>query len=221
VTNDPKWTILVPTLGQREELFARLMGVLLPQLDAYPQVRLLAWRNNGRPTLGEIRDGLIAAAIAAGAEYVSFIDDDDLVPEYYVAEIVNALVSRPDHVGFKLEYTTNDTGREIVEHSLRYSRWGRTDGVLHRDFTHLDPIRAVFAREGLFSLCRSGRAEDRVWVKQVRRHLVTESYIDKIMYHYLFRDDTTSWQDPKTIVPKAGRPAIDHPAFAWHHESDD
>jgi hypothetical protein len=50
---------------------------------------------------------------------------------------------------------------------------------------------------------------------------VTESYIDKIMYHYLFRDDTTSWQEPKTIVPKAGRPAIDHPAFAWHHESDD
>lgn len=217
----PNWTILVPTLGQREELFMRLMDVLLPQLDEHAgAVRVLAWRNNGQPSLGEVRDGLITEAIAAGAEYVSFVDDDDLVPEYYAAEIVKALESRPDHVGFKIEYTTNGVGCEIVEHSLRWKRWGRTNGLLHRDFTHLDPVRAVFAREGTFAFVRAGRAEDRAWVKQVRRHLVTETYIDKIMYYYLFRDDTTAWQRPAFIVPKSGRPEIDHPLFAWHSRSD-
>lgn len=215
----PTWTILVPTLGQRGPLFRRLLDVLLPQLDEHDgRVRVLGWWNNGSPSIGEIRDGLLAAA---ESEYVSFVDDDDLVPEYYVAEIVNALASRPDHVGFKLEYTTNGEYREVVDHSLRWGKWGRSaDGVLYRDFTHLDPIRAPFARAGSFARARAGRAEDRVWVKQVRMHLVTETYIDKIMYHYLFRDDTTAWARPAEIARMSGRPIVDHPLFSWHPMSD-
>lgn len=214
----PTWTILVPTLGQREHLFSRLMGVLLPQLDEHEgRVRVLAWRNNGQPSISEIRDALLAAA---GTDYVSFIDDDDLVPEYYVAEIVKALDERPDHVGFKIEYSTNDEHPEIVDHSLRWGKWGRTlDGQLHRDVTHIDPIKTDIALLARF-YCRPGRAEDRVWVKRVRRHLATEVYIDKIMYHYLFREDTTAWREPRAIVSVAGRPVIDHPYFAWHPASD-
>jgi hypothetical protein len=214
----PTWTILVPTLGQREHLFARLLGVLLPQLDEHEgRVRVLAWRNNGQPPISEIRDALLAAA---GSDYVSFIDDDDLVPEYYVAEVVRALAERPDHVGFKIEYSTDDQHREIVDHSLRWGKWGRThDGRLHRDVTHIDPVRTDIAVLGRFRV-RPGRAEDRVWVKQVRRHLATEVYIDKIMYYYLYREDTTAWREPEAIKHVAGRPVIEHPHFAWHPGSD-
>lgn len=222
MTDTPLLTILVPTLGQREALFERLMGVLLPQLDEYAgAVRVLAWRNNGYPSIGEIRDGLLAAA---ESRYVSFVDDDDLVPEYYVAEIVAALMSEPAHVGFKIDYTTNGIGREIVDHSLRWPNWGRSaEGQLYRDFTHLDPIRVDIARRGTFARLRPGRAEDRVWVKQVRPYLSgqPEAYIDKVMYYYLFRDDTTAWARPALIVPKPGRPTIDHPGFAWHPSSDE
>jgi len=215
----PTWTILVPTLGQRGPLFRRLLDVVLPQLDEHAgRVRVLAWWNNGSPSLGEVRDGLLAEA---ESEYVSFIDDDDLVPEYYVAEVVNALASRPDHVGFKIEYSTNGEQVEVVDHSLRWRKWGRSaDGMLYRDFTHLDPVRADFARFGSFARARAGRAEDRVWVKQVRMHLVTETYIDKVMYRYLFRDDTTAWARPAEIARKSGRPTIDHPLFSWHPMSD-
>jgi len=214
----PTWTILVPTLGQREQLFKRLMGALLPQLDEHDgRVRVLAWRNNGQPSISEIRDALLASA---GTDYVSFVDDDDLVPEYYVAEIVKALDERPDHVGFKIKYTTNDEHGEIVDHSLRWGKWGRTyDGQLYRDVTHIDPVKTDLAVRARF-YSRRGRAEDRVWVKQVRQHLATEVYIDKIMYHYLFRDDTTAWREPDKIRHVAGRPQIDHPHFAWHPESD-
>jgi len=214
----PTWTILVPTLGQREHLFARLMSVLLPQLDEYEgRVRVLAWRNNGQPSISEIRDALLAAA---GTDYVSFVDDDDLVPEYYVAEIVKALHERPDHVGFKIKYTTNDQHGEIVDHSLRWGKWGRTlDGQLHRDVTHIDPIKTELAQRAQF-YARRGRAEDRVWVKKVRPHLATETYIDKIMYYYLYRDDTTAWREPDKIQHVAGRPHVDSPYFAWHPDSD-
>lgn len=214
----PTWTILVPTLGQREHLFLRLMGVLLPQLDAHEgRVRVLAWRNNGQPSISEIRDTLLETA---GSDYVSFVDDDDLVPEYYVAEVVNAIATRPDHVGFRLEYSTDDQHREIVDHSLKWGGWGRThDGKLFRDVTHIDPVRRDLAVRARFAV-RRGRAEDRVWVRKVRQHLATEVYVDKVMYFYEWRENVTAWQRPDEIVPVFGRPEIDHPYFSWHERSD-
>lgn len=220
-TEPPTWTILIPTIPQREALLWRLLDVLLPQLDEHAgAARVLAWRNAGAPSLAEIRDALVDSA---GTEYVSFIDDDDLVPDYYVAEIAKALRERPHHVGFQLEYTTDQDGhqgREIVEHSLRWHRWGRFNGVLCRDFTHLDPIRTDLAQRGRFAVARPRRAEDRVWVKQVRPYLSREVYIDKIMYHYQWSQHGSSWERPHELRPATGPlPAVNHPHFSWHPRS--
>lgn len=217
----PTWTILIPTIPQRDATFRRLLTGLLPQLDEHGgRVKVLAWRNLGDPALAPLRDAMVDAA---GSEYVSFIDDDDLVPDYYVAEIVRALDERPDHVGFLLEYTTDadgHKGREIVEHSLKWPKWGRSaEGVLYRDFTHLDPIRTEWAQRGRFGVARPRRAEDRVWVKQVRPYLSTEVFIDKIMYHYLWSHAGSSWQNPAALAPGGIRPEPGHPSFSWHERS--
>lgn len=213
------WTILVPTLGQRAALFDRLLAALLPQVEAAAgAVCVLAWWNNGSPSLPEIRDGLLAAA---ETEYVSFFDDDDMPTPLYVPAIVAALASRPDHVGFKIEYTTDGVGHEIVDHSLRHRRWHRNaDGMLVRDFTHIDPVRTDIARQGSFRVPRAGRAEDRAWVKTVRGRLVTEAYVDRVLYRYLWRADTTAWQYPDRITRAGARPVVDSPHFAWHPGSD-
>lgn len=215
----PTWTILIPTIPQREALFLRLLRVLLPQLDAYDgAVSVLAWRNAGERTIGEIRDGLVGAATT---DYISFIDDDDLVPEFYVAEVVTALAARPDHVGYQLEYCVNGVAEEIVDHSLRHGKWHRNaEDTLVRDFTHVDPILRDKAMRGRFAQARRGRAEDRVWVKQVRPYLHTEVYIDKIMYHYLWSHSTSSWQKPEQVLKlDTPRPAVAHPYFTWHPAS--
>lgn len=218
----PTWAILVPTIPQREELFLRLMAGLLPQLDGLAgQVKVVAWRNSGSPRLAEIRDDMLAAA---GTDYVSFVDDDDTVPEYYVREMLTALAQRPDHVGFKLAYYRDGRLEEIVEHSLIWPKWGRSeDGTLYRDLTHVDPIRTDIALRGRFAIARPGRAEDRVWVKQVRPYMdrSAEVYIDKIMYHYLWRPEESAWQHPHKITRTvAPRPVITHPCFSWHGKSD-
>jgi hypothetical protein len=219
----PTWAILIPTIPQREALFMRLLRILLPQLDAHGErVRVIAWRNSGSPRLAEIRDELIADA---GTDYVSFIDDDDTVPEYYADEVIKALDSRPDHVGFKLAYYRDGNLEETVEHSMIYSGWGRTreTGQLYRDFTHVDPIRRDLAVRGHFARARPNRAEDKIWVRQVRPFLdpAAEVYIDKIMYHYLWRPLESSWQNPGEIVPAGkARPEISHHAFSWHPRSD-
>jgi hypothetical protein len=185
-------------------------------------VRVLAWRNIGRPHLGELRDRMLAYADAS--EYVSFIDDDDLVPGYYVAEVVKAIESRPDHVGFQLDYTADNDGalgHEVVDHSLRHGRWHRNaEGMLVRDFTHVDPIRRELATNGRFAVAKRGRAEDRQWVKQVRGWLRSEVYIDKIMYYYLWSFNGSSWGPDRHIASAdAPRPEVDHPYFEWHPES--
>lgn len=223
-TDRPTWTILVPTIPSRATLFARLMDRLLPQLDEHEgRVTVLAWRNTGRPHLGALRDAML---IAAPGEYVSFIDDDDLVPPYYVAEVVAALAGRPDHVGFQLEFTTEaageQVGREVVDHSLRHGRWHRNaEGRLVRDFTHIDPIRRDLALNGSFARAKRGRAEDRMWVKQVRGWLRTEAYIDKIMYYYLWSHEGSSWGPDKRVVEVPDLPpAPEHPFLHWHPLSD-
>lgn len=216
MTGQRLWTILIPTIGERRELLARLLDVLLPQLDAHGgAVRVLAWFNDGSPSLGEIRDRLV---LDAGSEYVSFIDDDDLVPDYYVDEIVKAFTSSPDHIGFKLDYRTNGVGQEIVDHSLAHGRWRRSPTGLLRDFTHIDPIRREIAMRGNFTTVRPGRPEDRHWVKQVRPHLAgaREVYIDKIMYVYDWHEHVSAWQRPAGLAAHAGRPVVEHEYFSWH-----
>ena len=224
---DPLWTILVPTIPEREQWFRRLLGVLLPQVEAYGGgVQVLAWRNAGERSLGEIRDGLMARA--EGSTYISFVDDDDLVSEFYVSEIMRAIIEHlgrtglyPDHVGFQLEYWANGELGEICDHSLRHGRWHRNSEMkLVRDFTHLDPILRDKALRGRFAQAKRRRAEDRVWCKQVRPFLHTEAYVDKVLYQYLWSEGTSSWQHPERILP-AGTPlpAIDHPHFRWHPES--
>lgn len=216
----PTWAILVPTIGQREQLFERLLDVLLPQLDAYDgRVRVVAWRNDGSPRIAELRDIMINTV---DADYVSFIDDDDLVSHRYVKAIADALEERPDHVGFKLEYCVDGEPREIVDHSLRHHRWHRNaDGMLVRDFTHVDPVRRDHATRGRFAAAKSGRAEDRAWVKQVRPFLHSEAYIDEVLYRYLWSPAMSSWQRPERLIPTGRpRPKIDYPHFAWHERSD-
>ncbi|MDQ8045258.1 MAG: glycosyltransferase family A protein [Patulibacter sp.] len=211
----PTWTILVPTIPERAETFGRLMYWLLPQLEEHGgRVTVLARRNVGAIPLGELRDLMLHAA---PGEYVSFIDDDDMVPDYYVVEVLRALEDRPDHVGFQLNYFEDGRLSEVVDHSLRHGRWHRNlEGQLVRDLTHIDPVRRDLALRGQFGAARRGRAEDRAWVKQVRPLLKTEAYIDKIMYHYLWSEAGSSWARNRVIAPASvPLPELRSPYARW------
>jgi glycosyltransferase involved in cell wall biosynthesis len=47
----------------------------------------------------------------AKGDYVVFIDDDDLVPSYYIYELLKAIEAKPDCVGFDGYMTTNGKDR--------------------------------------------------------------------------------------------------------------
>lgn len=231
----PTWTILVPTIPRRAALFARLMDRLLPQLDLHcGRVVVVGWLNEGTPRLGELRDAMVDwADLQLGAEYVSFVDDDDLVPDYYVTTVLAALGHRPDHVGFQVDYWKNGERQGLIEHKLSHGRWGArvrrpTDPpggklVIFRDFTHIDPIRTSIARRGRFADAPPHAMEDRAWVRSVRPHLKTEVYIPRPMYTYFWTPAESAWDRPGAQLGSDAfthlRPEYVSPYFTWHPES--
>lgn len=214
MTAAPSWTILVPTLGERRALFERLMAGLLPQLDPYAgRVRVVGWHNDGSPSLPKIRQSLVNGCTS---DYLSFVDDDDLVSPYYAAEIVKALETRPDYVGFQVQCYSNGAPTAVAYHSLEYKRWRNLPGRYERDISHINPIRTSVARQADFSLTRSGGAEDRAWADQIRRRglLRTQVLVPRILYHYLYNTTGTRWSRPRAITPGKRSP-LSSPHFSW------
>ena len=232
------WLICMPTVPKRHELMMRQLALLLPQLEPYcGAVQVLGWRNEGYPPLGQIRDEMLKAASdpLSCFDYVSFVDDDDLVAEDFVSSVMTALKSGPDHVGFQVEYWLRGSYRYLCDHSLRHRKWqwnlrgpDRQRVKLLRDFTHLDPIRTSIAVKASFAGRGSGQGEDRTWVEGLRPRLSlaagsTEAYIDRPLYRYLWTPEESAWVSRSAARCAAGvhvhEPLPEHPYLTWHPES--
>ncbi len=204
-----KWSILIPTLGYRQAKFLHLINrVLLPQMTE--GVEIVALHNNGERPVGEYRQELLHAA---RGDYVSFVDDDDLVAEDYVPEIVAALESKPDVVGFEVCYT-RDGGPPVRSlNSINYTPhddWANM--TMYRDLTHVQPVLTELARLGSFS---QGWPEDFTWRCAVRPHLHVEVCLDKVLYYYRHTSGDSVQYGGLPNMPKPARADIDSPYFRY------
>jgi glycosyltransferase involved in cell wall biosynthesis len=208
-----RWSILIPTLGERGPLLARLLATLLPQVDAAGgQVRIVALWNNGERPLAHVRQDLIDHA---DSDYVTFIDDDDLVPDYYVSRVL-PLLDGVDQVGWRMQQFWDGAELKPTFHSLRYGRWFEDARGYYRDVTHLNPVRTELARKADFRVTLP--PEDSAWVDQLRPHVKTEHYIEDCMYYYHFTEAGSRWTPGSVIRHHVtyAKPVIDNANFTWH-----
>ncbi len=84
-----KLSILICHIEERAEKLERLMAVLRPQLT--PDVEVLIETDDRQMSIGAKRNLLLEKAKGG---YVCFIDDDDLVPDYYVKKILEAMETK-------------------------------------------------------------------------------------------------------------------------------
>lgn len=220
MTRPPTWTILVATLAQRHERFSRLVDILTPQLDEFNgAVRLIAYRNSGETTLGHVRQSLVEAA---DGDYVSFIDDDDTVPDYFVSEIVHAIAGHvvehgttPDYVGWRMQVFLNGETLKPTFHSLRYDHWWDDVNGYYRDISHLNPIRRELALQADFR--RTQPPEDVAWSDQLRGKVKTETYVDRVMYLYHASSSDSTWR-PGAVTPGGewDKVSLDSPHMSYH-----
>lgn len=226
MSDKPVWSILVATLGQRRGRFKRLTDALAPQLEQHNgAVELVAYWNVGESPLSVIRQSLVDDARGT---YISFIDDDDLVPYYFVNEVIDAIARYyrehdryVDYVGWQMQTYVDEQPLKPTFHSLRYDRWWDDDAGYYRDISHLNPIRKGKVIEVGADFRRTSPPEDVAWSDQLRRHLTTEEYVDRVMYHYHASTVDSTWR-PGAGVPRPGEvvpPPIELPSkFMRYHQ---
>lgn len=193
----PKLSILLATVLSRADLFSLLHTELLRQSEG-KSVELVVACDNKEISIGKKRQNLLEQA---KGQYVVFIDDDDWVADTYVDDLLIALETEPDCVGFKISCTANGGNPESAITSIRYPKWGdNQDGFRFvRSIYHKSPVRRDLAINVGFPDLRYG--EDRVFSEGIMRHLKTEVFVDRVLYFYRYRHENfaTKYGFPKKV----------------------
>lgn len=148
----PTWDICITTIPHRHEKLCELLASLDAQIEVAPPsyrmhgVGVLLYRDNLAVSYGAKTRALLEASTA---DYVSCVDDDDLLAPDAVTRITTALRSRPDYVGFAVRWTRDGVLQwQRIEHSLRYGDWGAGGELLYRDISEKNPVRREIALAG-------------------------------------------------------------------------
>lgn len=217
--DEPTWTVLVATLQRRGDRFAVLRDELLRQTEPYGgRVRVCALWNRGQRPLSQVRQALVEYVTS---DYVSFVDDDDEVPGYFVEKVVEQLESWPDQVGWRMQCVQDGVALKPTYHSLGYGCWYEDDAGYYRDVSHLNPVRLKLALQCDFR--HGDPPEDVSWVSQMRRLVRTERCVPSswIMYYYRASSADSTWRPGSVAPPTAEElaaepPYVAHPNFFYH-----
>ena len=159
------------------------MDILIPQVEKYRgKIEVLIFWNNFEHSVGFLRQKMNEDA---RGEYITHIDDDDLIPEDY-CKTLYGLMDGVDYIGFNVQLINDGITLPPVYHSLKYDHWSQDDKGYYRGVTHLNPLKKSIAL--LATYPEKDNGEDYEWTVGVHRAMAgkpfTEHYIDKIMYHY-------------------------------------
>jgi hypothetical protein len=215
----PLWSILIATLASRREKLTRLLAHLLPQCEADGRVEVVACWDNGQASVAAKRQALLDAA---RGEWVSFFDDDDVADPEFVPLVTAAMEDGPDYVAFPNAYYVAGVRQPVrILVGLQYGGW-RDDtaaGVLYRDVTHINPVRASIAKQADFLAGPAWVGEDWGYTQTVRKLAVTQAEAGggKPLYHY-FHDPADSVQHDTQGRGALPRAEVDSPCFRWLQE---
>ena len=182
-------SIQIPTILGREAQYEKLFTYLNKQIELHPEIEIISLKDNKELTIGKKRQLLLEST---EAEYFVQIDDDDSVPEYYIHEVLKALESRPDCVGY-LESVIMNGQQKIACHSNIFNDWNQNEKGYDyvRTIFCKDIIKTDLAKKIGFSDIRFG--EDHDFAKRLKNSklLIDEYFINKIMYYYSHNSLTT------------------------------
>ena len=167
-------------MPERASMREKLFAVLMPQLARWPQASYFC--DDGTGSIGHKRDRMMRAATA---DYIAFVDDDDMVAPNYLDRIMPLLGRRPDTVGITVYVTHNGQPWQpspLFQHSLRHAVKVDWRGA-HRTPHHLCPTRRELCLRSRFPDISWG--EDFVYAMHLLRHLETEEWAgDEPVYFY-------------------------------------
>jgi hypothetical protein len=221
VADRPFLSILIPTLGTRQDKFLELLGSVLPQAERKQgMVEVIGLYNHGEYRLGVIRQRLLESAVGV---FTAFIDDDDRVHQDYVEKIITTLGQ------YEVLRTPADSlaFRVRLAHRGQFSTCSRRQFVLGPSEEHphvwdwgiMTPTRTSLMQQCRFDTFPGTRVGEDGWFKgQLLPLLGPEAYLDDVMYEYRWDPrDSTQMHMPR--FPRPPRPQITSEVFRWHEWS--
>jgi hypothetical protein len=161
------------------------MAILNPQVEKHSGLVEVVINDAGRamPT-GTKRNLLIKGSEGT---YFCFIDCDDIVPQYYVDELMKAIIeNEPDVITFIGHMTTNGANRQDFTIKVG-SDYITKDGHHYRYPNHLCCFKRSTVEGVKFP--DIWVQEDYKWATEIKERglLKSEVHIEKEMYHYDFQ----------------------------------
>lgn len=200
-------SILIPSLYSRHEVLSDLMSVLLNQLSAIQpynthcltsttlpggilryyneSVEIIIFSDNKEYTTGAKRNILLGMA---NADYVVSIDDDDMVPVYYLKNMVHACQQGADCIAINGIMTTDGKAEIKWRLSKDYDNVTIREGgenIYLRKTNHITAVKREHALKAMFP--NKSNAEDKAYSDAVNKYLKTEFTIYEPMYHYRYK----------------------------------
>lgn len=180
-----KLSILIPTVASRKNELSRLLSVLNPQITKFHDLVELKIDDSAHPiTTGRKRNSLLQKSTG---QYVVYIDDDDMVPTYYVQEMLTACSTNADCVAINGVMTTDGKNRTRWLLSKKYENRSITEigeTILLRKTNHITAVRRELAIKVGFP--DKSHAEDKYYSDRVATLCQTETVIQLPMYHYQY-----------------------------------
>ena len=174
--------------GPRTESLDTLLETLIPQIAGLP-VEIFIYAEP-KYSVGMKRQILMNNATG---RYIVYIDDDDMVPEYYVEEIMQAIKQDVDYIGFQMQMSVDGVDTKPTFHDWgRYKYWYDDENGYYRGVSDKNPVRRSIAVNHPFVDVSLG--EDKHWADRVAQDIKTSTYIDKIMYYYIWSRSGTLTQ---------------------------
>lgn len=178
-----KLAILIPTLVSRTKMLNRLLAELDKQRKG-KDVIVILHSDNGERTTGAKRNELIQAAVGAQAEYIAFVDDDDMVSRNYIDLNLEGCASGRDCNSLMGRIYFKGNPGNPFHHSIIYDHWFQDSKMYYRNPNHLNCIRLDKIKDIPFRDQTIG--EDGHWSIDIQKAgvLKTEHEIKEIIYHY-------------------------------------
>jgi hypothetical protein len=210
---EPLLSILIATLGSRQQKFLSLLDVLLPQAEhSGRQIEVVGLYNHGEHRLAVVRQRLLESARGT---YLCFVDDDDMVSPHYIETVGNALVNHdPDSVGFKVFLSHQEQVSTCSRARFGQKIYGHT-----WDWGIMTPVRTSIAQRCRFDTYTGGRVGEDGWFKaQLLPLLGPEEFVDQVLYEYRW-DAEDSTQTHLARQTRPPRWPVESPVFRWHEWS--
>ena len=112
-------SILIPSLNERSEMLKKLESELHRQIGDR-NVEVVHVSDDRQMSIGQKRMMLLTMA---KGEYITYVDDDDWIPEDYIDRILVALENKPDCCSMTGRITFSDGYSRPFIHSLKYDKW--------------------------------------------------------------------------------------------------